>query len=261
VDYGTRLVNGRLVSQVKDGTVAGVTTWRSPSQVVFHLKQAAATTVPAGPFSFLGPVSSTIWQIPQTQQQGILWAGWNTEELTTAQVTGPVTWRLTAVNGPGNLAIYEYDSFGQPIIIFNSGDGLPDSYAIALGTHAHGNWAFTKAGAYRLTFTQSAKLASGADVSDTQVVTFAVGNTDANALLPRTTSGSCGGGGRLPTTGMSLTTPLLAGAGLLTVGAAIVAATAVRRRRTDNHVLSNEESGDVAGRGIEEPSHVAPVEP
>ena len=124
-----------------------------------------------------GPAAGTpIWQIPQTQKAGVVWLGWNTEELTAAQVYGGgVDWRLDKVTGPGALAIFEFDSFGQPKIIFNSADGLPDTYRIPLGTHAHGNWAFTKAGTYRLTLTHSATLANGKAVSDTATLTFIVG--------------------------------------------------------------------------------------
>jgi putative ABC transporter-associated repeat protein len=233
-DYAARIVDGRLVSQVKDGTGASGPTWRSPSQVVVQLKPAAAVTIPAGgQYDFLGAASSTVWQIPQTQNQNVIWAGWNTEELKTSQVTGPVTWKLTGVSGPGAMAIYQLDAFGKPTVIFNSKDGLPDSYDIPLGTHGHGNWAFTKQGAYRLTFTHSAKLASGTTSTDTQVLTVAVGDTDPAALLPKTTTGTgCGGsGGQLPTTGTSLVAPISVGAGLLAAGTSLVLASRMRRRR------------------------------
>jgi putative ABC transporter-associated repeat protein len=233
VDYAARIVNGKLTSQIKDGTAAGTPQWRSPSQVVFHLKPEAATSVPSGAFAFLGAVSAKIWQIPQTQKPGILWLGWNTEEITTSQATGDVTWSLTAVNGPGSVAIYELDPFGKPVVIFNSKDGLPDGYGIRLSTHAHGNWAFTAPGAYKLTFTHSAKLASGTTVSDTQTVTFAVGDTTPNALLPTTTTG-CGAAGaaagRLANTGVTTAGPLVAGVSLLLSGGILLVAT--RQRRT-----------------------------
>ncbi|WP_326556163.1 TIGR03773 family transporter-associated surface protein [Micromonospora sp. NBC_01796] len=231
VDYAARIVGGRLVSQIKDGTTGNGTTWRSPSQVVFQVRPAAAVTVPpGGQFDFLGPAATTVWQIPQTQNQNLLWAGWNTEELKTSQVSGPVTWKLTGVNGPGAVAVYQLDAFGKPVVVLNSADGLPDSYDIPLGTHAHGNWAFTRQGAYRLTFTQSAKLASGTISTDTQVLTVAVGDADPSALLTKTTDTGCGGaGGRLPTTGDSLVTPIYLGTGLLLAGGALFLLT--RRRR------------------------------
>lgn len=136
----------------------------------------AGTTVPGGAFSFLGAAGTQIWQIPQTQKDGVPWLGWNTEELSTSQVSGGgVDWKLDAVSGPGKVSVFEFDSFGQPKIIFNSGDGLPDTYRIPLGTHAHGNWVFTKAGTYKLTSTHTATLAGGKKSSDTATLTFVVG--------------------------------------------------------------------------------------
>jgi surface-anchored protein len=113
-------------------------------------------------------------------------------------------------------------------------NGLPDRYTVSTGTHAHGNWAFTKEGAYKLTFTQRATLANGRSVSDTATVTFAVGNTDPNVLAQRTTSKtytysgtSCG---PLALTGTSLVGPVALGAGLLVGGGLLVVLTTRRRR-------------------------------
>jgi putative ABC transporter-associated repeat protein len=228
VDYAVRLVGGKLVSQVKDGTVAGTTTWRAPGSVVFHVVDKAATNVPGGTqFAFLGKPGDRIWQIPQTQQAGVLWLGWNTEELKSTDVSGDVTWRLDKVDGPGALAVFEFDPFGKPVLAFNSGDGVPDSYAVRLGTHAHGNWTFTKQGIYHVTFTHTAKLASGAQSSDQQTVTFAVGPVDPKQALPVTTStppaGTCADDvaarardAGLASTGFSVAVPVfLAGLALL----------------------------------------------
>jgi putative ABC transporter-associated repeat protein len=236
VDYAARIIGGRLVSQVKDGTTGGTPQFRAPGQVVFHLKSAAATTVPSDAFSFLGPVSTRIWQIPQTQKPDVVWLGWNTEEITPAQATGEVAWQLNEVSGPGAMAIYELDPFGKPVVIFNSKDGLPDTYRVRLGTHAHGNWAFTAPGAYRLTFTQSVKLTSGATVSDKQVVTFAVGDMDPKTLLPTTTTG-CGAtadtaASRLSSTGASIVPPLAVGAALVLLGGSLLFV--LRRRRNES---------------------------
>lgn len=241
-DYAVRVVGGKLVPQVKDGTVAGTTTWRTPGSVVFHVVDKAATTVPAGTqFSFLGKPGDRIWQIPQTQQAGVLWLGWNTEELKSGDVSGDVTWRLDKVDGPGALAVFEFDPFGKPVLAFNSGDGVPDSYAVRLGTHAHGNWTFTKQGVYHVTFTHSAKLVSGAQSSDQQTVTFAVGPVDPKLALPVTTStppaGTCADdvaarsrGAGLAPTGFSFAGPVsLAGLALLGGTACLLL---IRRRKS-----------------------------
>ncbi|MFI5732202.1 choice-of-anchor M domain-containing protein [Kribbella sp. NPDC051587] len=155
-DYAVRLVAGALQSRIKDGTQPGTPVWRDPSTVTIRLTSAAGTTSPGGAFSFLGPKGTPVWQIPQTQKQGVIWLGWNTEELKPGQVPGnTVTWRLDKVTGPGRVSVFEFNSFGQPQLVFNSADGLPDTYQIPIGTHAHGNWSFTKPGTYNLTFTHS----------------------------------------------------------------------------------------------------------
>ncbi|TDC12817.1 cell wall protein, partial [Kribbella albertanoniae] len=153
-DYAVRLVAGALQSRIKDGTKSGTPVWRDPDDVTIQLTSAAGTTSPGGAFGFLGPKGTPVWQIPQTQKEGVIWLGWNTEELKAGQVPGnAVTWRLDKVTGPGRVSVFEFNSFGQPQIIFNSADGLPDTYNIPIGTHAHGNWSFTKPGTYNLTFT------------------------------------------------------------------------------------------------------------
>jgi surface-anchored protein len=184
-DYAVRLEGGSLTSRLKDGTKAGDPVWRDPGAVSIRLTSAAAAKAPGGAFSFLGAAGTPIWQIPQTQKAGVVWLGWNTEELTAAQVYGGgVDWRLDKVSGPGALAVFEFDSFGQPKVILNSADGLPDTYRVPLGTHAHGNWAFTKAGTYRATFTHTATLANGKQSADTATITFVVGASGGARSLP-----------------------------------------------------------------------------
>lgn len=239
VDYTARIVDGALRAQIKDGTVAGTTTWREPGRVVFHVLPAAATTVSGSGFGFLGQPGSQIWQIPQTQKPGILWLGWNTEEITAAQARGGLTWSLDKVDGPGSVAVYLLSSFGQPQVVFNSGDGVPDRYEVPLGTHAHGNWAFTKEGVYKVTFTYAATLASGAQARDTEVVTFVVGGVDPNTALPAAAQNDAAGcaigtnATRLAATGATVAGPLAIGGLLVLVGTLAVVVTRRRRSTVD----------------------------
>lgn len=195
VDYGARILGGELRSQIKDGTKAGPPVWREPSEVTFRLSSAAITTVPSGSkYGFLGPSGATIWMIPQVQRPGVLWAGWNTEEITAAEVAGEVAWRLDAVAGPGQVTVFQTGAFGQPDVIFNSGDGLPDTRSIPLGTHAHGNWSFSQSGEYRLTFTMSAeRVGGGGPTADTETLAVLVEGA-AGGPGPGGGGGSGGGG-------------------------------------------------------------------
>jgi len=195
VDYAARMVDGRLQSQVKDGTRGpGAVVWREPANVVFRVNPAARTTVPNDPrLAFLGAPGDPVWLIPQVQQAGILWAGWNTEELAAGDLNGPVTWTLVAVEGPGAVALFQTRTLEPPDVLFNSRDGLPDARTVPLGTHAHGNWAFSTAGTYRLTFAIGGTRPSGEAVTDTETLTVVVAD-DATTPPPGTTTPPPGGG-------------------------------------------------------------------
>lgn len=172
-----RLFPEGLSIQVKDGTVAGTTTWREPSDVEFRVTAAARTALPAQPeLAFLGGAGKQVFLLPQTQQPTLLWTGWNTEELRPADVSGPVTWTLAAVDGPGAFGLFTTGSFGAPSVIFNSTDGLPDAHGVALGTHAHANWVFAEPGRYRLSFTVSGSRPDGTALTDAETYTFVVGD-------------------------------------------------------------------------------------
>ncbi|MFK4087064.1 TIGR03773 family transporter-associated surface protein [Kribbella sp. NPDC020789] len=186
-DYAVRLEGGTLRARIKDGTNPGTPVWRDPSTVTIRLNSAAGTTSPGGAFEFLGPKGTPVWQIPQTQKDGVIWLGWNTEELKPGQVPGnTVTWRLDKVTGPGRVAVFEFNSFGQPQLIFNTADGLPDTYQIPIGTHAHGNWTFTRPGTYNLTFTHSTPTAH--TTSTLRVVVAPGGARSLDLEHPSTTS-------------------------------------------------------------------------
>lgn len=199
VDYAARLVDGRLRSLIKDGTSPGSVVWREPASVTFAVGDNARTTIPSGA-TFLGRPGDMVWVMPQLQRAGVLWAGWNTEELNGAQVDGPLAWRLDAVAGPGDVTIFQAGVFGEPDVLFRSADGLPDTRSVPLGTHAHGNWVFSREGAYRLTFTMSVRLRSGEAVEDTQTLPVTVGTAPAPTptVTPTPTptpSGPAGPGG------------------------------------------------------------------
>ncbi|MDA0173632.1 TIGR03773 family transporter-associated surface protein [Solirubrobacter taibaiensis] len=166
-DYGARIVGGKLQSQVKTGS-----TWRDPSDVVIALGSKARHTLPKR--TFLGAKGTRVWMIPQTQRAGVIWLGWNTESLTSRQLRTGVTWTLERASGPGRVAVFQTGSFGDADVLFDSGRSRPGSRTIALGTHAHGNWAFTRAGTYTMRLKMSATSRSGSSLSDTATLTVRV---------------------------------------------------------------------------------------
>lgn len=179
IDFAARVVDDRLQIHVKDGTVSGTTTWREPSSLVLRVGSAAKNTLPDNDaFAFLGKPGTDVWLLDQVQQEGLLWPGWSTDNIEAGKTKGGVTFALTEVDGPGAYALYTYDAMSGAEVLFNSKDGMPDSFEVPANTHAHGGWAFTKEGTYRLTFRMSGKLADGTAVSDTETVTFVVGDGD-----------------------------------------------------------------------------------
>jgi putative ABC transporter-associated repeat protein len=178
VDYASRIVDGRLQSLIKDGTTP-TTAWREPSGTVVWLKPSSRVTLPAG-YGAIGAPGSSVWQVPQTQNADLVWLGWNSEELSAAQVASPVSWTMDSVSGPGGVKVYLQGSFGEvKEIVFDRGG----THSIALGKHVHANWAFAAEGIYRMTFTQTVTLASGARSSDTETLTVAVGSIDPRTAI------------------------------------------------------------------------------
>ncbi|GAB2975592.1 choice-of-anchor M domain-containing protein [Saccharothrix stipae] len=227
-----RLLPDGLHLQVKDGTTTGVTTWREPADVEFRVTAAARTELPAQPaLAFLGGAGEQVFLLPQTQRTDLLWTGWNTEELRPAEVSGPVTWTLTAVDGPGAFGLFTTGSFGAPAIVFNDADGLPDHLSVPLGTHAHANWAFAEPGRYRLTFAVTAAGANGSPLTDAETLTFVVGDGDpVRPDQPGTnTERQTGTPGRLAYTGPAAL-PATAGLALVLVVTGAAALVLARRR-------------------------------
>lgn len=174
IDY----VGGALVLRVLDGTGA-TDVERNPADVILQVPAAARTTgVPGTPdWAFLG-TGGTAWILPQNQVSGLLWAGWNTSEVPAGVfVDDKVRISLTAVGGPAGFSIYTAAG-GTPTVLFDSGDGLPDSLDVPRLTHAHANVGFDAAGTYTVTFNVTGTLVGGGTISSgSRQFTFEVGNT------------------------------------------------------------------------------------
>jgi surface-anchored protein len=154
--------DGQLGVVVHDETVEpGVE--RDPNTVLFQVKPEAETTVPAGApqFAFLGDPGDPVWILPQEDVPGLLFAGLATEEVDAGVfVNDTLTVRLVNVYGPADVSMFTVDELDQVNILADSGNGLPDAFPIAAGTHVHENWAFEAEGNYFLTFVVTGRLAS-----------------------------------------------------------------------------------------------------
>ncbi|MBC6469500.1 hypothetical protein HKK74_29005 [Actinomadura alba] len=147
---------------------------RSPDEVLFRALPESLTTVPADPaFAFLGKPGDPLWLLPQAGNPDLLWPGISTEDLSSGTFAADsVTLKLRTVRGPGKFSIFTEGAAGQPQVLFNSRDGLPDTSALPVSGHQHANWAFTAPGTYQLTFQVSATLAGSGQAVTSGSVTY-----------------------------------------------------------------------------------------
>ncbi|ASW54787.1 TIGR03773 family transporter-associated surface protein [Plantactinospora sp. KBS50] len=233
VDMGPQLDGGAWRVRLKDDSTSPAT-WRELADVVLKVTDKAKVAVPSGAgYAFLGAAGSTVYLLPQSQQSGIVWPGWNTQHESVVNGTrGNVTWRLKGVTGPGEFKLFLTGSFGTPEVLFDSAKSLPQQVSIPPNTHAHGNWAFTRAGHYQLAVEMTGTTIAGTPVSDTRTLSVAVGDaTDAQAGFGSDDDAAAGGasaGGGLARTGANVLAAAGVGVLLLAAGALVLIVT--RRR-------------------------------
>ncbi|HVY72036.1 MAG TPA: choice-of-anchor M domain-containing protein, partial [Verrucomicrobiae bacterium] len=135
------------------------------SNVVLRVKAAARAPVPADPkFNFLGAAGTTVWLLPQTQNEDLLYLGYGGDDLPDGVFAGnQVRVTLKSVDGPGDFFSYKTDTFGNPVVYFNTRDGITtnDTITVQAGGDAHLNWAFTAAGTYTVVLEASGTLVAG----------------------------------------------------------------------------------------------------
>ncbi|WP_343973403.1 TIGR03773 family transporter-associated surface protein [Kribbella koreensis] len=201
VDLGPRFVDGKWTIQLRDDTADPVV-WRPLENVVVQATGKAELSVPADPaYAFLGKTGQKIWVIPQVQQPGVVWPGWNTQDPEVAKrVDREVTWKLNGVDGPGTFTLFLNSDFGKPAPVFDSRKPYPQETGIDVNTHVHGNWTFSAAGTYLLDITMTANLTDGTTVTDRRPLRLHAGPGDARDAFKTTTideqapSSSAGGG-------------------------------------------------------------------
>lgn len=175
-DVGPVLNGGNLTSSVKDDRTSPAR-HVSPGALEFVLNDAAKLNLPAG-MEDIAPAGTPVYMIGATQQQGVPWLGWSTQDPELLkQLDGPVTMTLNGFEGPGTLSTFlsgNFGSAGQKVFDSRSGG----SFQVPANTHQHSNWVFTAEGRYTVTIGWTARLKNGQQVSNESVLHFTVGNPD-----------------------------------------------------------------------------------
>lgn len=188
-DVGPVLNGGNLTSSVKDDRTSPAR-HVSPGALEFILNDAAKLNLPAG-MEDIAPAGTPVYMIGATQQQGVPWLGWSTQDPELLkQLDGPVTMTLNGFEGPGTLSTFlsgNFGSAGQKVFDSRSGG----SFQVPANTHQHSNWVFTAEGRYTVTIGWTARLKNGQQVSSESVLHFTVGNPD-NAPASNNAQGAAG---------------------------------------------------------------------
>ncbi|HEU5149329.1 MAG TPA: choice-of-anchor M domain-containing protein [Iamia sp.] len=179
VDMGPRFVDGDWTLMIHDDAVEP-SVWRSLDDAVLQVGDTALLPVPDDPnYDFLGLEAGTeVHVVPQTQAPDVVWLGWNTQDPEVLDaVDRGVTMSLLGVDGPGTVTMYlQAGNLEPPDVLWTSETDEAQPVWVELDTHTHANWVFSEPGVYLLRVEVAADLISGATVTDTRTVRFAVGD-------------------------------------------------------------------------------------
>lgn len=161
-------------------------------------------TVPDDPaYAFLGRPGDPLWLGGDGPE-----AGWDTTGVSADQVApGGLQWSLTAAQGPGPVIAYTPAAAtpgapepAGPQVVFDSGDGLPDTGTLPVAASGPLVWAFPRPGDYRLTLTASALLPGGGTSTATLHRTVRVTGTASTTSSPSSPSSPVSGPASPPAT-------------------------------------------------------------
>ena len=216
VDLGPRLIDGQWRAGLRHDAETGAV-WRDPNQTVLRVSDAAIMTAPdSADYPFLADVAGKpVYVVPQTQNPGVVWLGWNTQDpAVTATIDRGLTMRVGPVSGPGRAWLFlQSGTFGKPLLLADSG-AAPGDVWIDSGTHVHANWAFSAPGTYTATVTFLGTTTAGEAVAATTTLRFAVGDaTSASEALAMAAPAAAPADGASASSSSSGAAPAASGAG------------------------------------------------
>ena len=126
-------------------------------------------------FAFLGNPGDTVYLLPQSEREGVLFLGIAGDEIESGVFENDaVALKLENVEGPGAVFLYATDAFGNPTVFFNSEDSISQSdvFPLSAAGHSHQNWGFTAPGIYHVGLTASGVLNADGQTVSSEEATF-----------------------------------------------------------------------------------------
>ena len=184
VDIAVARDGDKFLTRLKDETaiVDKKTVERPLDDVVLAVHDNALRSRPAAlngkEFDYLG--KEKFFLLPQTQEQSIIWPGYNTQALNYKDYKdGKVMLNIKPVEKPegAEIGLFTTEGLGKGFTpLINSAEG-DLSIETTFASHTHSNWVFTKPGIYKLEVSYTATTTDGKEISsEPQVLTVAAGD-------------------------------------------------------------------------------------
>ena len=178
VDVGPRIVDGKFTLMARDDT-ANPPVWRNTDDAVLRVVDASRIDVPNDEaYSFLGDMrGKKAYVIPQTQDQKVVWLGWNTQapEIVKNFPRGAEL-VFTGHEGPGQAHMFIENGFDAPTPLYDSTRSGEQLVHMETNTHVHANWVFSDPGAQTISVDVRGTDAKGAKHSYSTKLRFVVGD-------------------------------------------------------------------------------------
>lgn len=168
VDAFTVIVEDGDLKLVLKEDITGSGVHRAPESVVLVVSDSAysdaTSAVPA--------IGGASYYLPQAQQSGLLWPGWDT--LGAQAIAQNIDLNFESVSGPGEVFVFENSGGGVQSVTSDGSFSLSSGSVInqPFPAHRHVHWAFTQPG----TYTMQVSAASGSRTSNTATYTWEVGS-------------------------------------------------------------------------------------
>nr|WP_274707455.1 choice-of-anchor M domain-containing protein [Corynebacterium curieae] len=147
-------------------------------------------------FDFLGKTGERFYHLPQTQNQHIIWPGYNTQDLDYSLTKGNVVnLNLKPISTPEGA---EWGAFidgthGKGFSLLANSAAKDFTIETNFPAHTHAHWAFSKPGLYTFEATYTATGKDGKELkSEPQTLTFAVGDKTLDSCSSRNPNDSEG---------------------------------------------------------------------